>query len=200
MTSTRRDVLPIESTRIVQGWELLRLWHFEALDSLIHDPKAVTFTRTSYVSAPRRWKVFAVEELVGRLEQLLLAHYRIRTASLQGSGDVAQVVPFGFDYEWVTRADMPAQPEFEAMPWMFPCATTHLHLFDIADRDMDMARRVDRLGIDSQCYRGAFAVFRIDEDDTWHIVRHYRRAAMFAARYQGPAERDQPPMPMAQRQ
>ena len=204
MTSTTHDVSPIESQKSAPGWELLRLWHSEALDSAVHDPRAVTFTRTSYVSAPSWWRSFSTEELVGRLEQLLLAHYRVRAASLQstgqGTGDLAQVIPFGFDYEWVTRADMPAQPDFEAVPWMFPCALTHRHLFEIADREMDLARRVDRRGIDAQCYRGAFAVFRIDEDDTWHIIRHYKRAAMFAARYQDRAARDQPQMQSAHRQ
>jgi hypothetical protein len=156
---------------------------------VIHHPRVRTFLRTSYVSAPRAWTSFSTEELVGRIEQLLTAHYRVRAASLQGSDDLAQVIPFSFDFEWVAREEMPAQPDFESLPWMLPCAAAHPHLFAIADREMDATRRVARPGIDARGYRDAFAVFRIDEDDTWHLVRHYKRAAMFVARYDRRHER-----------
>ena len=37
-------------------WALLRLWHVEFLESVIDRPNAVSFTRTSYVTAPERWR------------------------------------------------------------------------------------------------------------------------------------------------
>lgn len=41
-----------------------------------------------------------------------------------------------------------------------------------------------RTGIEGRCYEGGFSAFRIDEDDTWHLVSWRDRDAMYADRHE----------------
>lgn len=175
-----------EAARTEDAWALLRVWHLEAMETVIEHPAVCHFVRTSYVSVPTRWHALPLAEVARRVEMLLLAHYRIRAATLWTPEVDERMQPFAFDFEWVARADMPAQPVAEGAPWLFPVAQVNPHLEDLAFEELSARREAARPGIASRCYDDAFAAVRVDVDDTWHMVRHADRAAMFAARHEAP--------------
>ncbi|MBA3397390.1 MAG: hypothetical protein H0T89_32490 [Deltaproteobacteria bacterium] len=166
-------------------WQLLRVWHLEAMECVIDNPMLVSFTRTSYVSAPASWCQLAQPQLVARIEQLLGAHYRVRAETLRTPEVDERMMPFAFDFEWVGAGDQPANPGARADPWLLPCTSANARLVELASQELDAKLQAARWGIDSRCYADAFEVFRIDDDDAWHIIDWDDRAAMFAARYRG---------------
>jgi hypothetical protein len=173
-----------EATREPARWELLRVWHLEAMECVIHSPTPATFIRTSYISAPACWSAFPPRELATRIEHVLHAHYRVRAATLRTPDVDERMLPFAFDFEWVTRDDTAGTAEAHSRPWLFPCAIENPRLSEIALHEIDAALRAARPGIDARCYGDAFEVFRVDEDDTWHIIDWDQRVAMFAGRYE----------------
>lgn len=166
-------------------WVLLRIWHLEAMETVIEHPQLVHFTRTSYLSAPARWRDLPLPQLAARVEQVLAASYKQRAAQLRTQDDSASLVPFAYFFEWVDRDDIPANPEAQSDPFLYPCAKTNPVLPEIAIRDLDKIVQEPRAGIASRCYASGFSAFRIDEDDTWHLVRHADREPMFRERYEG---------------
>ena len=164
-------------------WPLLRIWHLEVMDCLITSPHACTFTRESYVTAPPFWITLPPAELARRIEQLLAAHYRIRAATLATPWNEDRMAPFAFDFEWVRREANPPHPNACAEPWLLPAAHANRHLAETAFREIDAALAVARPGLAARCYEQAFAFFRIDDNDTWHVVGWTDRAALFTARY-----------------
>jgi hypothetical protein len=164
-------------------WSLLRLWHVEALESVIENPQGVIFTRTSYLTAPARWRELPTDVLASRLEQLLIAAYRRRAATLAGSGDDTRMLWFGFYFEWVDRDDTAGDPATHCDLWIFPAAYAHPNLVARAHEEVDAHLHADRPGIARRCYASAFEVFRIDDNDSWHLVRHEDREALFATRF-----------------
>jgi hypothetical protein len=168
-------------------WSLLRIWHIEALESVIGDPKGVSFTRTSYVAAPARWRNLSQPELAGRIEQLLNAAYERRNwLTTQQSGDPVGLEPFVFYFEWVERDSIPAAPGVVVEPWVLPRANAHPDLVARAFAEIDARVQAARPGIDARAYADAFYVFRIDEDDSWHFIRSRSRKAetLFAERFE----------------
>lgn len=152
------------------------------MSCVIDHPQAYTFTRTSYVSAPSFWREMSPVTLAGRIEQLLVAHYRIRAATLDTPPNGDRMLPFAFDFEWVEDGPT-SEADEDAAPWLLPVARANEHLTETAYRELDGIRRVPRPGIAARCYEDAFTVFRIDEDDTWHHLRAHDRERMFEARY-----------------
>ena len=121
-------------------WSLLRLWHVESLESVIEHPEGVIFTRTSYVTAPKRWRELPTEVLTARLEQLLNAAYRVRAGTLAGSGDDTQMLWFGFYFEWVDEGSAPADPDHRSSLWTLPRANAHPNLVAKAHEEVDLPR------------------------------------------------------------
>jgi hypothetical protein len=183
-STTTGAVEDITNTATSERWQLLRTWHLEAMECVIDSPTPATFTRTTYLSVPASWRSFTSRQLAARIEQALNAHYRIRWATLRTAEVDERIIPFAFDFEWVSRADLPAVPNARSDPWTFPCAKDTQGLAEIAWREIDAKLQSVRPGIDARCYADAFEVFRVDEDDSWHIVDWNDRAAMFAARYE----------------
>ncbi len=146
-------------------WALLRLWHVESLELVIDHPNAVSFTRTSYITTPERWRQLTQSELLARIEQLLNASYNRRNYLTAQSGDTTRMVPFVFYFEWVERGDSPGLADAISKPWVLPKANAHQDLINRAFDEIDAKLRVSRPGIDSRAYRDAFSVFRIDEDE-----------------------------------
>lgn len=157
-------------------WPLLRLWH---LETTADRPRGPTVTRTSYVSTPPLWRTFPAAELARRVEQILDAHYQTRAAVLASPWDGARMLPFAYDFEWVEHGPNPADPT-PSEPWMFQLATRELA--EIAFRAIDELRSAPRPGIAGRCYEDAFALFRVDDNDTWRVIRSIERPALFAAR------------------
>lgn len=164
-------------------WSLLRFWHVESLDTVIEHPRGISFTRTSYIAAPSRWRELPIPELVSRLEQLLIAAYNRRNYTLRDTDDPARMVPFVFDFEWVEHDDAPAMLGAVPEPWVLPNANAHPDLVMRGLSEIDARRRVTRPGLHARPYANAFEAIRIDEDDSWHLVRSADRAAMFASRF-----------------
>lgn len=181
---------------LADRWALLRLWHFEAVESELEAAAVQVFTRTSYVSAPRGWRALSAPELTARLEQLLSAHYRARAFSMRGALDLSPVVPFGYDFEWVTRAEMAPEraPErADTAPWMFPRAKVNPALVERARAEVRRRRGEARPGSAGRWCDEAFTVFRVDEDDRWQLLRRYQHASLLAARHeQGERRGDAP--------
>ena len=171
-------------SNISQQWALLRLWHLEAMETVIADPGLVHFTRTSYLSAPIRWRALPMPELASRVEQVLAASYKLRGWELRTPDDPWSLVPFAFYFEWVDREDIPANPDATSDPFMYPCADANPVLSDLAIRDLDKILQDRRPGIAARCYQNAFSTFRIDEDDTWHLVDYGESEALFRTRYE----------------
>jgi hypothetical protein len=164
-------------------WALLRVWHVECLDTVIEQATAYSFTRESYVSAPQAWRELPHKQLLARIEQLLIAHYDHRARTSMTETDRARQVPFAYFFEWVERADHPADPTAQADPFVLPQARAHPALVEAAIIELTTRLRAKRKGIDSKCYDDAFTAIRIDENDTWHLVKFADRAPLFAARY-----------------
>jgi hypothetical protein len=164
-------------------WCLLRLWHVESLESVIEHPQGIIFTRTSYLTAPARWRELSVPVLASRLEQLLDAAYKARAHTLAGSGDDTQMLWFGFYYEWVDHGVAVADSTLRSDLWTQPRAGAHPSLVAKAHDEVDAALHADRPGIAGRCYATAFEAFRIDEDDSWHLVGFNDRAGLFAERH-----------------
>ncbi|HEY4055585.1 MAG TPA: hypothetical protein VGM39_03215 [Kofleriaceae bacterium] len=162
------------------SWELIRLWHFEMMEVVIDSPSGVHFVRTTYVSTPARWKDLAVPEIAARLEQLLDVHYRHRWHTMTIPGEpVERILPFGFDYEWVTRDDMP--PRDSVAPFIFPVGRANPYLHKTIIDGMFEIVSKPRPGIAAECLLQAFDAFRIDADDSWHMLdTRDRRAALCA--------------------
>ena len=160
---------------------LLRVYHAEALGSVIDNPKAAFFLRTSYVTAPPAWPELAREALANRVEQLLNAAYARRNWSMAQSDDPAPMLPFLFDFEWVGRA--PSLPldddDSEGGPLILPGAGAHSAVIEGAIDELLGILDAERPGIDARCYDRAFEVFRIDDDGSWHLIRHEDRSALF---------------------
>jgi hypothetical protein len=166
-----------------ERWALLRVWHCEAMESVIDRDDPIHFTRTSYLSAPARWSGLPTKELARRVEIVLNASYKRRAWELRTAEDTNSLVPFAFYFEWVDRDDVGADPLASVAPFLYPCTVANPRLAEIAFRDLDALAQAARPGLASRCYAGAFSAFRIDVDDTWHLVRHDDRAALFAARH-----------------
>ena len=167
-------------------WALLRVWHFEAMNSVIANPDVAHFTRTSYLTAPSRWRELPLPALASRVEQVLVASYKQRAAQLRTPDDPASLVPFAFFFEWVDRDDIPANPAAQGDPFLYPCVAANPALGDIAYRDLDAIIKAARPGIASRCYDDAFSAFRIDENDSWHLVPYRDREALFEERHVAP--------------
>jgi hypothetical protein len=164
-------------------WSLLRIWHAEAIESVIQHPQGVHFLRTSYLTAPEQWRNLPQPELVNRVEQLLNASYRRRNWSTAQSDDPTPMVPFAFYFEWVDLDDSPAITDTRVAPWVLPNANAHPNLVENAIADIDARLQTVRPGINARAYSEAFSVFRIDPDDTWHLIDDRDRAALFADRF-----------------
>ena len=164
-------------------WALLRLWHVECLDTVIDQPTAYSFTRESYISAPAAWRELPIAQLLARIEQLLIAHYNQRAATSMTADDRARQEPFAYWFEWVERADHPGDPEAQANPYILPKAGAHPAVVEAAVAELTKRLRAPRKGIDAKCYDDAFTAIRIDENDSWHLVKYADRAPLFAARY-----------------
>jgi len=155
------------------------------MECVIESPALASFARTSYISTPTCWRDLPPRQVATRIEHLLHAHYRIRAATLRTPEVDERMVPFAFDFEWTTRADIPATPGVRSDPWMFPYANRNPRLSEIASNELDARLQGARPGIESRCYRDAFEAFRVDEDDSWHIIDWRERASLFASRYEG---------------
>jgi hypothetical protein len=166
-----------------QPWVLLRIWHLEAMETAVAEQMPSHFTRTSYLSAPTRWRELPVRDLAARIEQVLAASYKRRAWQLRTPEDPWSLVPFAFYFEWVGDTDTPANPSATSDPFIYPCANANPVLAQIAARDLDQLVQAARTGISSRCYEDRFSTFRIDEDDTWHLVPARESAALFQARY-----------------
>jgi hypothetical protein len=89
---------------------------------------------------------------------------------------------FAFFYEWVERADVPADPAAVSHPWFLPKAKAHPNLIERAYVELDETLQAARKGLDSKAYEDAFDAFRIDDDDRWQLI-HDDRAGLFASRH-----------------
>ena len=170
-------------THATKPWVLLRVWHLETMESVVTSADPMHFTRTSYLSAPARWRDLPFAVLANRVEQVLLADYRRRAAQLRTDDDSDSLVPFSFYFEWVEDRDVAANPAAQLDPFMFPCAHDNPALAEIAVREVDVLVRSSRPGLANGCYVAAFSGYRIDEDDSWHIVGIRERQAMFESRH-----------------
>jgi hypothetical protein len=160
---------------------LLRVYHAEALGSVIGEPMAAVFLRTSYVTTPSAWQELARDVLANRVEQLLNAAYARRNWSMAQSDDPTPMLPFLFDFEWVGRAPSPPldDDDSERGPLILPGAGAHAAVIEGAIDELLRILDAERPGIDARCYDRAFEVFRIDDDDSWHLIRHEDRSALF---------------------
>lgn len=91
-------------------WMLIKLTHEEVLASVLGNPNAHTFTRTSYCLAPQSWKEMDTEEMVGRLEHVLLAGYAKRNHTLKNTDDPTPMELLTLDFEWVPESAFAARP------------------------------------------------------------------------------------------
>lgn len=102
---------------------------------------------------------------------------------MRGTLDLSPVVPFGYDFEWVTRGEMPGEPAAASSPWMFPRAKVNPALVERARAEVRRRRGEPRPGSAGRWCDEAFTVFRVEEDGRWQLLRRYQHASLLAARH-----------------
>ena len=162
-------------------WALLRVWHAEAMESVMRDPGGYVFSRTSFAAAPARWREIPPSELSRRVELLLDAHYVKRNATMVTPEDPNRMMLLAFAFEWVDHTTNPARPGGGPDPYVF-AKTAHPAVIDRACAEVTTLADGVLEGLDAKVWTSAFGVWRID-DDTWHLIKHQERAAMFAERF-----------------
>lgn len=166
-----------------ERWQLMRVWHCEALDIVVGHSEGVHFTRTSYISTPPYWRKFPDKELSSRIEQLMNAAYRRRNASMRTDYDRSEMRCFAFYFEWVERDDVAANPDALSQPWLLPLAAAHPDVTQRGIEDIDKKVQAARRGTVNRGYEDAFHYFEIDAMDVWHIVDGNDQKARLDARH-----------------